>query len=222
VARYASYTNVVDICISTPIEKSNRQQGNREKLLWAALACLREKGYARTTARDLVAASGTNLASIGYHYGSKEALLNEAIATGFRAWTAEVERTAFAVESASGPDRLERSLAATIDRFQDLRPFLVSFVEAFPQAVRSPELRERMSAAYEEARAAGTEMVLRAVEADGMTLSREHAEILSSLVIAVCDGLILQWLLEPDRVPSSHAVMETFAAAASGFAAART
>ena len=220
-ARYASYTHVVDVCISTPIDKSNRQEGNREKLLWAALACLREKGYARTTARDLVAASGTNLASIGYHYGSKEALLNEAIATGFRAWTAEVERTAFAAESASGPDRLERSLAATIDRFQDLRPFLVSFVEAFPQAVRSPELRERMSAAYEEARAAGTAMVLRAVEADGMTLSREHAETLSSLLIAVCDGLILQWLLDPDRVPSSHAVMETFVAAASSFTTAR-
>jgi AcrR family transcriptional regulator len=36
-------------------------------------------GYARTTARDIVAASGTNLASIGYHYGSTQALLNAAV-----------------------------------------------------------------------------------------------------------------------------------------------
>jgi hypothetical protein len=42
------------------------------------------RGYARTTARDLAAESGANLASIGYHFGSKEALLNEALAEGMR------------------------------------------------------------------------------------------------------------------------------------------
>src|SRR5690242_21154874 len=53
--------------------------GHRDALLAGARKCLYEKGYARTTARDIVAASGTNLASIGYHYGSKEALLNLAL-----------------------------------------------------------------------------------------------------------------------------------------------
>lgn len=202
------------------MSKADQPQGNREKLLRAALACLRDRGYARTTARDLVAVSGTNLASIGYHFGSKEALLNEAIATGFLAWTAEIERTTFAQEAATGPERLERSLAAVIDRFEELRPFLVSFVEAFPQAVRSPELRSRMAEAYAEARAAGAEMVLRAVEADGLTLTREHAENLSSLVIAVGDGLMLQWLLDPERVPSSRQVMEALTAAVPAFVGA--
>lgn len=196
---------------------SERPQGNRDKLLRAAHGCLRDKGYARTTARDLVAASGANLASIGYHFGSKEALLNEAIALGFRDWVAEVERFTFTTESATSPERLERSLAAMIDRFEELRPFLVSFVEAFPQAVRSPELRARMAAAYEDARSAGAEMFLRAVAADGMTLSPEHSETLSSLAMAVCDGLILQWLLDHERVPSSRQVMEALVAAASAF-----
>ena len=52
---------------------------HREDLLAGAVQCLREKGYAHTTARDIVAASGTNLASIGYHYGSTKALLNAAV-----------------------------------------------------------------------------------------------------------------------------------------------
>lgn len=193
---------------------TDKPAGNREKLLWAALACLRDRGYAHTTARDLVAASGTNLNSIGYHFGSKEGLLNEAIATGFEAWTAEVERSVFADESASSAERLQRSLAETIDRFEELRPFLVAFVEAFPPAVRSPELRARMAKAYEDARAAGAEMISRAVEADGLELSSEHAETLSSLLMAVCDGLILQGLLDPERVPSSGQVMDAVTAAA--------
>ncbi len=199
------------------MSERDRPPGNREKLLRAALTCLRDKGYARTTARDLVAASGTNLASIGYHFGGKDALLNEAIAGGFRAWTAEIERTTFAEDDATGPERLERSLAAMIDRFEELRPFLVSFVEAFPQAVRSPELRTRMAQAYEEARTAGAEMVLRAVDAGGMAFPREHAETLSSLVTAVGDGLMLQWLLDPDRVPSSRQVMEALVASIPAF-----
>ena len=53
--------------------------GHREQLLEGAKQCLLTKGYARTTARDLVAASGTNLASIGDHYGSKDALMNQAL-----------------------------------------------------------------------------------------------------------------------------------------------
>jgi AcrR family transcriptional regulator len=190
---------------------NGKPRGGREKLLRAALTCLQEKGYARTTARDLVAASGTNLASIGYHFGSKEALLNEAIAMGFRAWVAEIEQ-ATSAQPATSAGRLERLLAAMIDRFEDLRPLIVSFVEAFPQAVRSPELRERMAQIAEESHAAGADALVRALEADGMTLDPAHAETLSSLHIAVCDGLMLQWLLDPDRAPSASQIMDALAA----------
>ena len=52
--------------------------GHRERLLAGAKRCLYERGYSRTTARDMVEAAGTNVASIGYHSGWKEALLNAA------------------------------------------------------------------------------------------------------------------------------------------------
>src|SRR5690606_42019575 len=52
--------------------------GHREDLLEGAKRCLLQKGFVRTTARDVVRESGTNLASIGYHYGSKDALLARA------------------------------------------------------------------------------------------------------------------------------------------------
>ena len=64
--------------------------GNREKLLAGAKRCIQEKGFARTTARDLVAASGTNLASIGYHFGSKEALLTQALVEELGEWGDQV------------------------------------------------------------------------------------------------------------------------------------
>lgn len=60
--------------------------GHREDLLEGAKKCLVEKGFVRTTARDIVSASGTNLASIGYHYGSKDALLTQAFIALMEEW----------------------------------------------------------------------------------------------------------------------------------------
>ena len=53
--------------------------GHREDLLEGAKRCLIERGYSRTTARDIVEASHTNLGSIGYHYGTKDKLLLQAM-----------------------------------------------------------------------------------------------------------------------------------------------
>jgi AcrR family transcriptional regulator len=64
--------------------------GNREALLAGAKRCLIEKGYARTTARDIAAASGVSLAAIGYHFGSKDALMNQAIYEFVGEWADEV------------------------------------------------------------------------------------------------------------------------------------
>lgn len=62
--------------------------GHREDLLEGAKKCLVEKGFVRTTARDIVSASGANLASIGYHYGSKDALLAQAFIGLIEEWGA--------------------------------------------------------------------------------------------------------------------------------------
>lgn len=77
--------------------------GHREDLLDGAKRCLLEKGFARTTARDIVAASGTNLASIGYHYGSKEALLIAAYVQAIEEWGENFD-AAVQADGGRGPD----------------------------------------------------------------------------------------------------------------------
>jgi AcrR family transcriptional regulator len=53
--------------------------GNREDLLAGARKAILERGVAKTTARDIAAAAGVSLAAIGYHFGSKERLVTEAL-----------------------------------------------------------------------------------------------------------------------------------------------
>ncbi|WP_143860786.1 TetR/AcrR family transcriptional regulator, partial [Nocardia cerradoensis] len=41
-----------------------------------------ERGLAKVTARDIANAAGVSLAAIGYHFGSKDQLVTEAITVG--------------------------------------------------------------------------------------------------------------------------------------------
>lgn len=180
-------------------------RGHRERLLAGAVTCLQERGYADTTVRDLVAVSGTNMASIGYHFGGKEALLHEALAECFRTWAARVAEAVFTDGEQTARGALERALVELIDVFEQERPLLVACVEAFPPALRSEALRAKLRDCYAEARRAGIEMVRKFAANGGPSLP---AEAFVSVIIAISDGLMLQWLLDPDAVPDSRQVIE--------------
>ncbi len=186
------------------------RENHRERLVQGAMRCLREKGYAHTTARDIAGAANSNLGSIGYHFGSKEALLNEAIREGFAEWTAQLGSIAFAEAGATPVERVRASWVALTESFEEHRPLIVAFVEALAQSVRSDELRAQLADIYEDGRAA----VGRLVEASlGDEVGDEQSRAVASFMIAVCDGLLLQWLVDPDRAPSGEELTAGLAAA---------
>lgn len=177
--------------------------GHREALLDGARRCLLERGYARTTARDLVAASGTNLASIGYHFGSKEALLNGAMRQCFEEYIEQITRIVFADPGATALQRVRASWAALISTFEQHRPLMVAFIEALAQTERVPELRAQLAECYERLRMTVAEMVRASVGELPDPVARQTA----SFLIAVYDGLQVQWLLDPQRAPTADELL---------------
>src|SRR5437763_16756227 len=173
------------------------QISHRDQLLEGAIECLRTKGFARTTARDIAAAAGANLASIGYHFGSKEALLNEAIVRTCDEWTERLGQAALASSSESPLDQMGASWVAMRDSFEELRPVLVGLVEAVGQSAWSEELRQELAVHYKKSREQVASMV-RASLGDAAAGTGMDPEVVASFLIAVCDGLVLQWLLDPD------------------------
>jgi AcrR family transcriptional regulator len=181
--------------------------GHREQLLAAARKLLADKGYAHITARDLVAASGTNLASIGYHFGSKAELLAEAIGLVLEEWTTTLARIAMADPTAAPIERAATAWAAMLAQLPGQRPLLLSFMEALAQAERDPKLREQFAAHYRRCRAQVAVLVAeslgRPTSAPGQPDAADDplCAAIASFVIAVCDGLAVQSLLDPDRLP---------------------
>ncbi|UKY52856.1 TetR/AcrR family transcriptional regulator [Streptomyces inhibens] len=180
--------------------------GHREDLLEGAKRCLLEKGYARTTARDIVAASGANLASIGYHYGSKDALMRQAVIASAEEWgrgMAEVpaESTGDATEAGDPLERFAVVWDKVLQRIATEREFIAAQVEVLGLLPRDEGLREALGAVLPE----GGEGLVAIFEGVPDTeVDAEAARIVGSFYQALLTGLMVQSLIRPDAMPSGQ------------------
>jgi AcrR family transcriptional regulator len=188
------------------------QISHRDQLLEGAIECLKTKGYARTTARDIAAAANANLASIGYHFGSKEALLNEAILRTCEQWTDRLGEAAFAREDESPLDQMAASWVAMLSSFEELRPVLVGLIEAVGQSAWSEDVRHELAAHYRTSREQVASMVRASLGTEAEDTGTD-ANVVASFLIAVCDGLVLQWLLDPDETPTGDQLISSLGSA---------
>ena len=174
--------------------------GNREALLESAKTCLSEKGYARTTARDIAATAGVSLAAIGYHFGTTEALLNEAVFEGIGQWAEDLGRmlTEEAGNDGTVLEKFEAVWTRVIESLGDHRGVLAASYEIMVRAEEVPEVRRRLAAAMEGARIALAELFL-GVDAQA---EPERARQVGSFYYAILSGLMTQWLVDPDSAPS--------------------
>lgn len=161
---------------------------------------MRQAGRGDITARDLVAASNTNLGSISYHFGSKDALLDEAAKLVFEEWALTVARTVNAEPDAPPSRRFARSLEMILDDFDEMRPYFLGFIQIVAGSERSPETREQLIAHYRKQRETVTTMIVESLSDD---VDQEDARHIASLLMAVSDGLMLQSLIDPDSAPTS-------------------
>ncbi|MGW3911179.1 TetR/AcrR family transcriptional regulator [Streptomyces sp. NPDC005070] len=181
--------------------------GHREDLLEGAKRCLLEKGFVRTTARDIVKESGTNLASIGYHYGSKDALL----ALAYVELISNVGDTfgAFALtDTASAPGSLERFQEAweSITRsFVEDRPIWMLTFEVITNSDRLPTVREHLAKASDEGRRGLVPMLAGGSEAD---VDDATMRSLGGFYQVLLNGLCVQWLFDADSATDAAELTE--------------
>ncbi|WP_327370021.1 TetR/AcrR family transcriptional regulator [Streptomyces sp. NBC_01217] len=181
--------------------------GHREDLLEGAKRCLLEKGYARTTARDIVAASGTNLASIGYHYGSKEALLNLAFLKVTEEW-GDVLTKQPDEDAAAGDAEVEKP---PLDQFRDTWERVIAGyeqsrsvwqlqTEVVSRIDSDPELQKALAGPQREGRNGLAQSML---GIDPET-EPEKARVAGLFCQALLAGVMVQWLMDSESAPSAQ------------------
>jgi AcrR family transcriptional regulator len=180
--------------------------GNREDLMAAAKQCLLEKGYERTTVRDIASTAKVSMAAIGYHYGSLETLLNEALFQTLDDWGGRIGGAL--APDPTVPDtpaaQFESKLTRIFDSLQENRQIWLASYEAFMQAQRSPELREHMAAGQLDGKQGLAAMAVGVPEAE---VPESEVRTLGAAELALISGLVIQWLTDETTAPTPSEVL---------------
>jgi AcrR family transcriptional regulator len=192
--------------------------GNREALIAGAKRCLIEKGYARTTARDIAAASGVSLAAIGYHFGSKEALMNQAVFESVGDWADEVQQTLGDSANAATPlQRFEAITEKTLESFEGPGQGLwAAQLELMSLVQQNAELRDFIAGIQDLAQAGLAEFYL-GIDAEQCP---EEARTAGAILHALFIGIMVKWFLDPGRSLSAPELTEGMRIVAQAMASA--
>jgi len=174
---------------------------HREDLLNGAVECLRSKGYARTTARDIVAASGTNLASIGYHYGSTQALLNAAVLRAMDEFGTEIGRAMAASTDGTLLERFERFWTLVLGSISTDPNVWAATFDMVTVAQREPDVRAVVADGLADGRRLWARTLLG--EDDDMGVGTFFQALLS--------GVLAQCLIDPERAPTAAGLAQALA-----------
>ena len=166
------------------------QRSNRASLLEGALRCVERLPPERVTARAIAAESGANIASIAYHFGSKDGLVTEAVITGLDRWLEEIEATLGNLEGMDPGTRLGRA-GAVIDATRRRHTGLArNFLGAMARAQHDSRVRRALADGFRRTRPRVAAL---------LGLGEDRAgEDAAALVHSLFTGLLFQALLDPD------------------------
>ncbi|WP_022885389.1 TetR/AcrR family transcriptional regulator [Glaciibacter superstes] len=185
---------------------------HRDNLLVAARSCLLSRGYAATTVRDLVEESGANQASINYHFGSKDRLLNQALFDLNREWGMLLFE-ALGVDptqqvASCGPPDGSGVIELWVRVIESIRSneqlWFVNF-ESISFVQHDPEIRQ-MNA---DGQAASRDALALAFAGLGNDSDPAARRAVGSHYYSLLVGLALQLLTDPDSAPTAAEVFET-------------
>jgi AcrR family transcriptional regulator len=180
----------------------------RAALVDATLACLAERGPTGTTSRAIAGRAGANLAAITYHFGSKEALVAEALLTSVRGW---LEPVLSVLRSDDEPtSRTVRAVAALQSSLADARAALPLHLGALTTAAHNPALRHGLDELLAEVHRLLAGQIAEQV-ASGYLPPWVEPDAMAHLLVALADGIALHAVLQPDAVDPDAVVAQALA-----------
>ncbi|MER5947946.1 TetR/AcrR family transcriptional regulator [Streptomyces sp. NPDC001904] len=174
--------------------------GHRDDLLEGAKRCLMEKGFARTTARDIVKESGTNLASIGYHYGSKDLLLAQAYIALVEEHSDDFDRGGELATPAGSLERFHEVWSNVIDTMGKPGSIWHLGMEMMVIGDKMPAARDFVATAQREGGRGVIPMFLGGEEPPADDPS---VDTLGKLYMTLMAGVIAQHMLDPETAPTA-------------------
>lgn len=117
------------------------QRSNRQQLLDGTMRCLDLLPPEQITARVIANESGANLASIAYHFGSKDQLITEAMVATLDRWLDEVADALGAIGAADPAARFDRAAQIITRTSEEHVGLLKTFISSLSVALGDADVR---------------------------------------------------------------------------------
>jgi AcrR family transcriptional regulator len=165
------------------------QHSNRAKLVDGALRCLERLPLERITARAIAEESGANLASISYHFGSKDELVTAAAIEGLDRWLAELGLALGRVVAEAPTARLQRAATLLFQSRKRHLGLVRNYVSCLAMAQHEPRIRKLLAGGFRRARPRVAALLnlgddQAAQDAAGLLLAQFHGMLLQVLLDA--------------------------------------
>ena len=165
------------------------QVSNRARLIEGTLRCLERLPPERVTARAIAQESGANLASITYHFGSKDDLVTAAVVAGLDRWLIEIAARLDELAAGAPADRFRRAAEVVAASRRTHTGLATNFIAALARAQHDVRVRALLTAGFQRSRSDVAAV---------LGLGSEEADLdAAGLVLALFNGLLLQVLLDP-------------------------
>ncbi len=189
----------------------------RERLVAAAWECVRKDGTAGATSRAVTAAAEANLGAITYYFGSKDALVAEAVGGAIEALLAPALEAL--QDAALDPvSRLLSAVARLQEAYERSIEDAPAYLEVLIQSRRHPELQERVSGVLAEVRSILAKEMAE-LQTRGFLPDWVQPEPMAGLLLAVAQGVVLQTAIDaggPNHTSMAHQFAQLLLASRAG------
>jgi len=169
--------------------------GTRGQLIRATREAIRDVGMPATTAREIVGRASANLASIPYHFGTKDALVAEALVAEAHELVAPV----LALLAGDGPaaERATEAVALLNELFEASRPQVPVYLAALAAAPHTPGVRSGLGSLWADLRARLADDIAGQVD-EGRLPGWVSPSAMAGAVLSLVNGVIVASVIDPD------------------------
>ena len=166
----------------------------REALVRATRDAIRDVGMPALTTREIASRAGANLAAIPYYFGTKDALVAEALVAEAHDLVAPV----FTVLASDRPpaERVQEAIGLLNDTFDTYRDRVPVYLAALASAPHTPEVARGLAGLWGDLRDRLTETVVDQ-QAGGLVPPWVSPDAVAALILAVVNGVVVAEVVDP-------------------------
>lgn len=178
----------------------------RSQLVTATREAIRDVGLPAVTAREIAGRASANLASIPYHFGSKDALVAEALIAEVTEFVGPVLQLLASDKPA--PQRAAEGVALLNEFFEHRRSQVPVYLAGLAAAPHATEIADGFGALWSDLRTQLAADIRRQLDA-GQLPGWVSPPAMAALILSVVNGVIIASVIDRDG-PDNRAIATQF------------